>query len=242
MLHARERGRLDVLLARHGTVRDGNLRLWGRATAIELSEKGWAEAQALTRALEFVRLEAVYSSPRDRARQTAAVIAAAHALNVRLTPSFDEMDFGDWTARSFADLGRDPRWRAFNESRASARVPGGESMSAVFGRTQDGLRAIERRHREGIVLVVSHAEVIRAILLEALGWSSDKWSRLPVDPASISIVTRKGPTLKPVVVAVNLTPDAFAAWSGPRESDDLPIHGGHAAAPHPAQPESPCNS
>ena len=222
MQHARDDPYLDLLLIRHGSVPEGDRRLWGRATAIPLDHRGAQQASALARALQLAPLSAVYTSPRDRAWQTATAIAAGRGLGVSVARAFDELDFGDWTGQTLAALDQDSGWRAFNEARHSAVIPRGEELIAFAARIRNGIGAVERRHQRGVVAIVTHAEVIRSTLLDVLDWSVDHWSRLPVEPGTVSIMRSSGAGRR--VLAVNLTPDALQVWSSRMESDDLPIH------------------
>lgn len=127
----------------------------------------------------------VLSSPQPRTQETAAPLAQALGTTVETSPALDEIDFGAWTGRPFADLEADPAWTAWNTERAAARPPGGESMGAVQARA---LRLLDRLGREDgpPAILVSHADTIRAALLGVLGLSLDAYDRLVVAPASWS--------------------------------------------------------
>ncbi len=213
MIRALANRPLHVLVARHGHVVDGDHRLWGRSHGIGLSDQGMEEALALSTAMSRIPLEAIYSSPRDRTWQTAHIIAQHHRVPVTAITAFDEVDCGTWTGKRFDELQQDPQWRAYNDRRESAVVPGGESAAMLRGRVTRGLSAIEHAHLGGTVLIVTHAEVIRAMVLDALGWSADLWASVRVDPASTSsIVRRQG---KNAVRAINLSARALRLWTAP---------------------------
>ena len=126
----------------------------------------------------------VLSSPRERALETADPIAAALGRAVEVVPELDEIAFGDWTGRSFADLAGDPLWRRWNEARATARPPGGESMQEAQ------VRAFELLERlSGTSVLVSHCDVIRAGHCEdSSACPYDAYDRIALDPGSLSLL------------------------------------------------------
>lgn len=174
-------------LVRHASHDRVSSILCGRMAGVGLGERGLREAAALARRLSAESVDAVLSSPRDRAVETAGIVAEALDRPMHIVPDLDEVDFGDWTGRSFAELEDDPRWRHWNERRSDARAPGGESMVEVQERIAG---VIERLcgAAGGTCLLVSHAEPIRAALLGVLGLPLDAYGRLTIDPASLSSV------------------------------------------------------
>ena len=152
---------------------------------IAISEAGRAEAERLAHRLASVPLAAIFSSPRRRARETAAVVADRHGLGVVDAPELDEIDFGTWMGRSFAALAEDPDWHRWNATRGTAATPGGEDMGAVTARA---VRHIEAVAREAPVLCVSHCDVIRGVVAHYLGLNADRMLGFDVDPASLTIL------------------------------------------------------
>lgn len=177
---------LTLLLIRHAACDHVGHRLAGRAPGVPLNEEGRRQAHALARALAGLPVEAVYSGPLERARETGAALAERLALPLRQAPGLDELDYGDWTGRSLESLSGDPVWRAFNASRGATRVPGGETMGEVMVRAVAELERLRRAHPDGMVAAVSHGDVIRGLLLHALGIPLDHIHRLEVAPASVS--------------------------------------------------------
>lgn len=173
-----------IILVRHGSHDRLNRILCGRMPGVSLSAQGRGEAERLGTTLAGCGASAVLSSPRTRTRETAAPIAAALGLPVTKASSLDEIDFGDWTGRPFAELADDPLWQAWNAQRANNRPPRGESMGEVQARA---LATLSTRPEECLI-AVSHGDVIRAVLLGILGLSIDAYDRLLVEPASISVV------------------------------------------------------
>ena len=144
---------------------------------LSLSDAGQAEAAGLA----GLPVQAVVCSPQPRAVQTAAFIGAP----VQPDPAWDEVDFGAWAGQSFADLDPDPAWRLWNTARSLARPPGGETMLDVQARAVPALLALRRFEA---VAVVSHLDVLRAVLAYVLGMPLDNLFRLHLAPASRSVV------------------------------------------------------
>ncbi|HEX8303155.1 histidine phosphatase family protein [Sphingomonas sp.] len=174
-------------LVRHCPHGDVGRVLSGRCAGSPLTDAGLAKAHRL--AAELARSEqiaAIQSSSRLRAVQTAEAIADATGASVEIIGALDEIDFGDWTGRSFADLDGDPQWRAWNEIRASARPPGGESMAEAVTRAVAHIEALTRRDWAGAVVCVSHCDVIRGVIAHYLGLGLDNLLRFDVEPGSLS--------------------------------------------------------
>jgi ribonuclease H / adenosylcobalamin/alpha-ribazole phosphatase len=181
-----------LLLIRHAHTDAVGVRLAGRAPGHELNATGRAEAERLGRRLAAVPLTAIYSGPLARAQQTAAAIAKPHGLAVRTLPALDELDFGEWTGRTFEELAADPRWRTWNEARGSAGTPGGETMLEVQRRVVEGLSRLVQSHAGETIAAVSHADVVRAALAFWLRMPLDDLLKLEIAPASASSVTFEG--------------------------------------------------
>lgn len=173
-----------VLLLRHGATDVMLTHLAGRTAGIPLNAAGRAQADALAQRIGPVA--AIYTSPIDRAMET----AAAMALQQRQTPitidGFAEFDFGEWTGASFESLPNDPRWLEFNHARECMRAPGGESMSEVQQRALDALRSLVRKHDRQRIAIISHGDVIRALLIYVSGTTIRNYWRFTVDAASIT--------------------------------------------------------
>lgn len=155
---------------------------------VTLSDKGRAQAAQLGGRLQDSGISAIYASPLARARETAEPIGAAAGVPVLLSEGFSEIDFGEWTGSSFSDLEADPRWRVWNESRAIATPPGGERMAEVQLRTAREIDRLLRQHGGGRVAVVSHCDVIKAVVCRVIGLSLDRYWAFDIDPASTSEV------------------------------------------------------
>ncbi len=172
-------------LVRHGAYPLLDRALGGRADH-DLDARGIAQAARAARVIATRSISQVVSSPVSRAAQTAAPIAAAVGLTVELEPDLAEIDFGSWTGLSFEALGEQPAWRAWNDFRSTARVPGGESMLAVQARAVAAILRLGAAWPEGEVVVVSHADIIKAVLAHVLGAPLDLLRRWQIDPGSMS--------------------------------------------------------
>jgi broad specificity phosphatase PhoE len=177
-----------VLLIRHAAFDGVGRVLAGRSHDVLLNAEGQVQAQLLARALGDEPIAAVYSSPQPRALATAEAIARPHGLQATALDAFDEIDFGDWTGREIASLDGDATWQGFNTARSSTRIPGGELMPEVQARAVQGLLELRRGHGTAAIAIVSHADVIRAVIADALALPLDAMLRLSVDPASISAI------------------------------------------------------
>lgn len=171
-------------LVRHGAYPLVDNALGGRADHA-LSDVGRRQAQRLAEGFAEAQIVAVVTSPVRRAVDTAAPIAARLGLDLQRDAAFTEIAFGDWEGRSFAALQDDPAWQAWNQFRSTAPSPG-ESMLAVQTRAVAGLWAWRGRHFAGSVVVVSHADVIKALLCHVMGAPLDLMQRLEIGAGSVS--------------------------------------------------------
>lgn len=150
-----------------------------------MSAAGLAQAERLARRFWSDGIEAVYTSPLERTRQTAEPIAAACGLELIEEAALVEIDFGDWNGRSFAELDADPDWRRWNGDRDQARPPGGETMLEVQQRLGRFLETLARSGH-GAVVAVSHADVIKSAVALALGLPLRAHDRFEIAPASVT--------------------------------------------------------
>lgn len=190
-----------LLLIRHCEHdRPGPL-LVGRDDGVDLSPAGERAARRMADHLAARALAAVVTSPSRRCRTTAAILAAPHGLRPEPEPDLDELDFGAWRGRRFAELEGDPAWVRFNTARGTARIPGGEAVADVAARVARALGRIAERAPDRTVAMVSHGDVIRTALCGLLGLAPDLMLRFEVDPGSVSTAVVGGPA--PRVLAIN---------------------------------------
>ncbi len=180
----------EVLLIRHGSHDRLGRILCGRTPGVGLSDAGRAEADRLAAGLrDKGRIDAIVVSPLQRARETAAPLAAAFGLEPAIDEDANELDFGDWSGCTFESLHGQPVWQAWNSNRDHARPPGGETFADAQRRAVRCLDRLHRRYPDGRVAIVSHADQIKAALAWALGLSLAFYARFEVSPASVSRIS-----------------------------------------------------
>lgn len=177
-----------ILLIRHAAHVELGRILSGRRRDVALSGDGLEQAEIVGDLLGVEPVAAVYSSPRERAYYTARAVAEPHELTVTVVDDLDELDFGEWTGMPFSALEGDPGWMAWNETRASARPPGGESMEEAVRRVTAALTRLAHDHPGEIIACVSHCDLIRGAIAFYLGLPLDNLLRFDIDPASVSRV------------------------------------------------------
>jgi probable phosphoglycerate mutase len=193
-----------VLLVRHGVTATTGKVLPGRAKGLHLAEEGHRQASiAAGRIAELGRIDAVYSSPLERARETAAPIATARGLRTQIVRGLFECDFGDWTGKKLSALMKLPEWQNVQRAPSTFRFPGGESFTEMQTRMVSTLDDLRQRHVGGTIVCVSHADTIKAAVAHAMGTHIDLFQRIVISPASVTAISwmRGGP----VVLAVNST-------------------------------------
>lgn len=181
-----------VHLVRHAAFDGVGRILAGRAPGVHLSAAGRAQAQRLAHALAHEPIAAVYTSPLERAQETAMILAGPHGVEPSLAPAFIEVDFGEWTGSDSHDLEVHSVWQDFNTLRSLTRIPGGEHMLETQTRAVAGLLELRHSHEGATIAIVSHADVIRAVLGHVLGMPMDYLLRLAIAPATYSTIELRG--------------------------------------------------
>lgn len=164
--------------------------LAGRMPGVRLGAAGRAQAERLACRMQKEEFLAVHSSPRERTQETAALVAAARGIErVVVEPELDEVDFGEaWQGKDFDTLNRDPEWRRWNTIRSMARTPAGERMIDVQCRAMTLVERLAAQYAGAALALVSHSEVIKAIVSHVLGLPIDAWTRFDVGPASVTTI------------------------------------------------------
>jgi probable phosphoglycerate mutase len=177
-----------VLLIRHGEndyVRKG--RLAGRLPGVHLNEHGREQAQKLAERLKEAPVRAVYSSPLERAMETAAPIAAAHGLSVVERPALIELDFGDWQDKTLKALRQRKLWKTVQQRPSMMRFPNGETFLEAQVRVAAEIDALCRLHKpDHLIVCVSHSDLIKLAVAYHLGMPLDLFQRIVIAPAAIS--------------------------------------------------------
>ncbi len=221
-----------VILVRHGrTTANATGLLAGRAEGVSLDETGRDQAVSTADRLATVRLAAVVSSPLERCQQTAQHILdrQAAAPQAPVDDDLTECDYGQWQGRKLADLATEDLWPMVQSQPSAVVFPDGEAMAAMQARAVAAIRrrdtAIDAEHGpEAVWVAVSHGDVIKSILADALGMHLDLFQRINVGPASVSIV-RYGAG-RPSVYATNTDAGDLAWLSKGIGSGDAPVGGG----------------
>ncbi len=205
-----------VCFVRHGTTPTTGKVLPGRARGLHLSEQGHAEAdRAGERLARLGSVRAVYSSPLERARETARHVASHLALPVSVERGLLECDFGGWTGAELAALRKLDAWDAVQHHPAGFRFPGGESFAELQARIAGAVERLVARHPDEVVVAVSHADPIKIAVGDAMGVPLDLVQRTVISPCSISMVAYAdgGPTVLCVNSTGDLPPTARARAS-----------------------------
>ena len=193
-----------VLFVRHGTTPTTGKVLPGRARGLHLSERGREQAQrAAERIAELGKIAAVYSSPLERARETAAPIARITKNSTRIERGLIECDFGAWTGQSLRRLMKKPEWSQVQRSPSTFRFPAGESFVEMQTRMVSAVDAIRRRHPGRTVVCVSHADTIKAAVAHATGTPLDLFQRIVISTCSVTAIMYSDGG--PIVLTVNST-------------------------------------
>lgn len=237
----RVRAVATMILVRHGrTSANADGVLAGRAPGVRLDDVGRDQAAAVARRLAALSLARLVTSPLARTVQTARAVAEAQAAPVPLVRDngLVECGYGAWTGRALKDLAKEPLWRTVQSAPSAVTFPAGEAMADMSRRA---VRAARRHDAEvtaehgddAVWAVVSHGDVIKAVVADALGLHLDAFQRIVVAPASLCVVRYTGQ--RPFVVSLNdtggdLTALRPAARTGRRRrrsrGDDAAVGGG----------------
>jgi probable phosphomutase (TIGR03848 family) len=202
-----------LVLVRHGrsTANTSGV-LAGRSPGVDLDEVGQEQARATGIRLAKVPLAAIVTSPLERCRQTADLLVAERGTSpeVSIDERLVEPDYGAWTGEALKQLAKDKSWKVVQQHASAAAFPGGGTLRQVQARAVDAVRDWDRRITEehgpdSVWVAVSHGDVIKAILADAIGTHLDLFQRIVVDPGSVSVVSYT--PLRPFVVRLNDTGD-----------------------------------
>jgi probable phosphoglycerate mutase len=195
-------------LVRHGLTPTTGKDLPAPGAGPNLSEEGWRQAGQAADHIGAWRaalpaLAALYSSPLSRTKETASVLSEALGLAVTEEPRLVDCDVGEWAGMPLKELAKKPEWATVVNYPSGFRFPGGESIAEMNGRVVGTVRSLVARHPGQTVVVVSHADPIKAVLADAMGVHLDLFQRVNVSPASVSAVSYAEPF--PSVMLVNWT-------------------------------------
>lgn len=176
----------------------------GRTPGLHLSERGQAQAERVADRLAGLAVDVIYSSPLERARETAEPTAARTGLAVNQDAGLLECDFGDWTGAALAELAGLPEWQTVQRTPSAFRFPNGESFAEMQARIVGALEVLCAAHAGGVVVCFSHADPIKAAVAHALGTQLDHFQRIVINPGSVSAISY-AEGLSPAVLTVNST-------------------------------------
>lgn len=214
-----------LILLRHGrTTANAAGVLAGRTPGVQLDEHGTGQVRAAGERLGAVPLAALVSSPQERCRQTARAVAlaqkaAGHPITRAATEKgLAECDYGEWQDQPIRTLAKDPLWRTVQQQPSAVTFPGGESMVGMQHRAVSAVRRLdalvsERDGADAVWVAVSHGDIIKAVLADALGMHLDLFQRINVDPASLSIIRYTAE--RPYVLATNSSAGDLG-WLAPK--------------------------
>lgn len=178
-----------ILLVRHGEnnwVKEHRLAGW--TPGVHLNENGHAQARDLADRLADLPLEAIYSSPLVRCWETAEYIAKSHKLNLIELLGMGEVKYGEWEGEPIKELSKLPEWHVIQHVPSRFAFPEGESLRGVQARAVDTLELLVQKHPEDVIVVASHADVIKLVLAHYLGVHIDLFQRIVISPASVSVL------------------------------------------------------
>jgi len=197
------------LLVRHGLTPTTGKILPGRAPGLHLADTGQSQANAAAeRIAALTRVDAIYTSPLERARETAAPIAKAKGLKVHIDKGLLECDFGEWTGAELKKLMKLPEWGTVIRAPSTFRFPGGESFNEMQVRIVSAIDRLRNAHKGGVVVCVSHADPIKAAVAHAMGTHIDLFQRIVISPCSVTAIAYSPGG--PVVLTVNSTGGSLA--------------------------------
>ena len=198
-----------VLLVRHGQTPTTGKVLPGRAPGLHLADVGTQQAQrASERIAELKTVDAIYASPLERARETAAPIASARGMKVQIDKGLLECDFGDWTGAELKKLMKLPEWGTVQRAPSTFTFPGGESFNAMQTRMVTAIDRLRVAHAGGVIVCVSHADPIKAAVAHAMGTHIDLFQRIVIGTCSITAIAYGMGA--PIVLTVNSTGGSLA--------------------------------
>lgn len=179
-----------VVLVRHGRTPTTGIELPGRAAGLHLSDEGQAQAKAVAARIAalFKDVAAVYASPLERTRETAAPIARELGLKIVTEKGLLEVDIGDWTGLKLKDAAKLPEWKAVQQRPSGFCFPNGESFIQMQARIVETVERLQQAHSGSTIVIVSHGDPIKVAISSALGAPLDLCQRILIDPCSISIV------------------------------------------------------
>ncbi|HSH37884.1 MAG TPA: histidine phosphatase family protein [Chthoniobacterales bacterium] len=176
----------NFLFIRHGAHDYLGRAIAGSRPGVHLNELGRGQAEHLVEKLSRLSIDAIYSGPLERVRETAEPLCRARNLPLQVADEFTEIGLGEWTDRTFTALAAEQLWGQYNSFRSSTTAPQGELMLEVQARVVRKLTELRRHHQ--VIVIVTHGDVIRTAFAHFLGVHLDLFHRIEIDPASLSVL------------------------------------------------------
>lgn len=179
---------MNLFLVRHGNI-DYSDRIPGRQSGLHLSLEGEKQALTIAERMRNIPVSSIYSSPMERAVETATPVAKEKKLRIQIIDELNEIDFGKWTGKTFANLDSEEKWKLFHYYRNGCIIPDGELMIQVQKRVVNFIGEIFSTEKNNNVVIVSHNDPIKSLIAYFAGISLDQFLRLSVNTGSISLIT-----------------------------------------------------
>ena len=200
-----------VLLIRHAPTPETGKRLTGRLPGVSLGEHGEKVARRTAERLADLRIKAVYASPLERTWETAQLVAEPHGLEPIADEGLLEVDYGAWSGRTLASLAKLKAWRTVQHTPSRFVFPDGEGILEAQHRSVQAVIRLAAAHKKDTIALVSHADIIKAVVAHHLGQPLDLFQRIGVSPASVSVLDIAD-GFPPRVLAVNTNGDP-SSWT-----------------------------
>jgi len=214
-----------LVLVRHGMTPVTGKKLTGWLPGISLSSQGTAQARSAGERLAGAPIKAIYSSPLERCTETAELIAERHSLAVQTRDELGEVHYGDWQGKSLKVLYRSKLWSELKSRPGDFRFPNGETIREAQTRGMGAVETLRSQHKDNVVVVCSHADMIRLIVAGYLGMGIDLYSRISIAPASVTTLVLADST--PHLVVLGDTGSYQDLW---RRANNRPTAKGRSVA------------
>jgi len=177
-----------IFFVRHGVTDLTGTVLYGRTKEIFLNEEGREQAELMAQYFEPIRIDAVYSSPLERALETAEIITKNRGLEITVEEKLADTDVGSWTNMKLKDCAELEEWKNVQSTPSQFKFPEGESFVDVFDRMSDVVRNVVADNKGKNIVITSHRDPIIILMASYLGVHMDSFQRIPCKPASLTEV------------------------------------------------------
>lgn len=176
-----------IVCVRHGDCEPIGKYIAGRSAGIYLNDNWRQQVTQLAAYFKTFKISGVYSSPLERACETASIICEYIDVKYEVIQELNEINYGDWTGKTFDELSKISLWRDYNNKKGLQRIPGGEMLIEIENRMAYFVEIL-RKKIDGIVILVSHADPIKCLIAHYTGMAIDTIDRIEISPASVSVI------------------------------------------------------